>query len=311
MRIQQLEHRAPGADDVRIRVAVAGVSFVDVLVTEGAYQVKPPLPFVPGSEFAGVIDAVGPNVSSGRIGERVCASAFGGAFADEAIVPAAGAISIPNEMTFEQASVFPVSYFTAYHALIHRASLRAGETLCVLGAAGAVGYASVQIGQALGARVIACASDATKRAFILAGGADYAIDSGAPDWREQIMVLTERRGLDVIVDPIGGRLSELALRCAAWNGRHLIVGFATGDIPKIATSMPLLKGASLIGVETRQFGIRQPQKAAEVMPALINMYRRGDLAPAVAAAYPLEAFASAMNEARRGKLAGRIVLRMS
>ncbi|MBV9842343.1 MAG: NADPH:quinone oxidoreductase family protein [Sphingomonadaceae bacterium] len=308
--IEERDPGAPGRDEVRVRIHAAGVSFVDVLIAEGRYQLKPPLPFVPGSEVAGIIEAVGENVPSSRIGERVCAAAFGSAFSEVAVVAASQASRIPETMSFEEASVFRVSYATAYHALAHRGSLQRGEIVCVLGAAGAVGYAAVQIGKALGATVIASASSPEKRAFALSGGADHAIDSNADDWRAQVKAASNDHGLDVVVDPVGDRFSEPAFRSLSWNGRHLVIGFAGGQIPKLATNLALLKGASLVGVDIRQFGIREPQNAAMLMPAITALYEAGRIRPPVASTYSIDGFAEAMLEAKAGRTAGRVVIRM-
>ena len=300
----------PGPGKIRMKVHAAGVSFVDVLVAEGKYQLQPPLPFVPGSEFAGVIEAVGEGVDPARIGQRVCGSGFGAAVAEAAVIPAKLALPIPDAMSFEQASVFRVSYATAYHALVQRARLKAGEVLCVLGAAGAVGYASIQIGKALGATVIASASTKEKRDFALSGGADHAIDSNADDWRAQVKEASGGHGLDVVIDPLGDRFTEPAFRSLAWNGRHLVIGFAAGQIPKLPTNLALLKGASLIGVDIRQLGIFEPEMSEANIPALFDLYTAGHLRPPVASIYPLDRFADAMHEAKAGQSAGRVVIRM-
>jgi len=306
--LESIELAAPAFGEVRIRVHAAGVSFVDVLTAEGGYQVKPALPFVPGSEFSGVIEAVGEGTDVSRIGQRVYASGFGGAFSDAAIVPADAAFPMPEAMSFEEAAIFRVSYATGCYALRWRGQLKAGEHLCVLGAGGAVGYACVQIGKALGATVIASASTPEKRALALAGGADHVIDSGAEDWRAQLKAATGGRGPDVVADPLGGPHSEPAFRSLAWNGRHLVIGFAAGEIPRLATNLALVKGASLIGVDIRQFGLHEPGEAAKIAPALLELYSQGRLKPPIGRFYPLEDYAVAMNEARSGATAGRIVL---
>ncbi len=226
------------------------------------------------------------------------------------MIPAKLALPIPDAMSFEQASVFRVSYATAYHALVQRARLKAGEVLCVLGAAGAVGYASIQIGKALGATVIASASTKEKRDFALSGGADHAIDSNADDWRAQVKEASGGHGLDVVIDPLGDRFTEPAFRSLAWNGRHLVIGFAAGQIPKLPTNLALLKGASLIGVDIRQLGIFEPEMSEANIPALFDLYTAGHLRPPVASIYPLDRFADAMHEAKAGQSAGRVVIRM-
>jgi NADPH2:quinone reductase len=308
--IEERDPGTPGPGKIRMRTHAAGVSFVDVLVAEGKYQLQPPLPFVPGSEFAGVIEAVGEGVDPARIGERVCGSAFGAAVAEAAVIPAKMAIPIPDAMSFEEASVFRVSYATAYHALVQCGRIEAGEMLCVLGAAGAVGYAAIQIGKALGATVIASASTEEKRAFAKAGGADHVVDSNAEDWRAQVKAMSGDHGLDVVIDPLGDRFTEPAFRSLAWKGRHLVIGFAAGQIPKLPTNLALLKGASLIGVDIRQLGIFEPDVSEGNIPALFDLYRAGHLRPPVASTYPLDRFVEAMEEAKAGQTAGRVVIRM-
>lgn len=287
----------------------AGVGFVDVLVSEGGYQVKPTLPFVPGSEFAGVIEAVGEGVPPARLGERVAAGSFGGAFAERAVVPAVAARAIPDAMRFAEAAVFRVSYLTAYYALVRRGALKAGENVLVLGAGGAVGYAAVEVARALGGRVIASASSPDKRALALRAGAIAAIDSNAADWREQVKAAAGGT-VDIVVDPVGGEASERAFRALGWNGRHLVIGFAAG-LTKLPTNLTLVKGAALIGVDIRQYGIIEPDSVAADMTALFALYANGALRPAVAHEFPLDRFAEAMRTARAGQTAGRVVLTMA
>ena len=218
----------PSAGEVRISIRAAGISFVDVLTAAGGYQVKPPLPFIPGSEGAGVIEAIGSEVTDFAVGDRVVASGWGGLFAEAATLPARAVRRMPDALTFEEAAVFPVSYATAWHALIDRAKLQGGETLLVLGAGGATGYAAVQIGRHSGARVIGSASSSDKRALALAGGADAVIDARGEDWRDAVKAANGGKGVDVVFDPIGGEATEPAFRSLAWNGRHLVIGFPAG-----------------------------------------------------------------------------------
>ncbi|MET0249355.1 MAG: NADPH:quinone oxidoreductase family protein [Sphingobium sp.] len=301
---------APAPGQVRLRTHAAGVSYVDVLIAQGLYQVKPPLPFVPGSEYAGVIEAVGSDVDPARVGERVMASGFGAALGEAATIPAKMAIPIPDSMDFATASIFRVSYATAYYALVQRGALQPGETVLVLGAGGAVGYAAVEIAKALGARVIASASSAEKRALALRGGADAAVDARSPTWREDVKGANDGRPVDLVVDPVGGDASESAFRSLAWKGRHLVIGFAGGHIPKIATNLALLKGAALLGVDIRQFGEREPQAAQADLDAIFDIHRVGKLHPPIARTYPLDDFAAAMADAKQGIRAGRVVVTM-
>lgn len=305
--ILPLDPGDPGPGQIRIAIAAAGVSFVDHLIASGSYQVKPPLPFVPGSEFAGTIDAVGPGGNSERIGERVMGSGVGGGFANYAIVQADAATPVPDGMGFEEAAIFKVSYSTAYHALVQRGRLKSGETLLVLGAGGAVGLAAIEIGKALGAHVIASAGK-LRHAVAERAGADAVIESRSETWREDLGRVTGGRGPDVVLDPVGGLSTEPALRSIAWNGRHLVIGFAAGSIPKISTNLALLKGASIVGVDIRQFGIKEPGEAARNIEALFALYDAGLLRPLVGRVYPMTAFAQAMDEAFRGTADGRVVL---
>jgi NADPH2:quinone reductase len=307
-RFEELETPPPPEDHVRVAVRAAGVSFVDVLMAAGRYQVKPPLPYIPGTEFSGVIEAIGPGVSGFSIGERVFAGGFGGGFAEAATVPAKSVRAIPDSMSFEDAAVFRVSYSTGYYALVQRGNLQPGETLLVLGAGGAVGQAAIQLGKALGASVIASASSPSKRALALASGADHAIETGAADWRDQIKRLTDGRGVDVVIDPVGGAATELAFRSLAWKGRLLVIGFTAGEIPKIAANLALLKGASLVGVDIRQFGLYEPETAADNIQRVLDLYAQGKLRPVIAERRPLEDFVAAMKLAEAGATAGRIVL---
>lgn len=298
----------PGPGEVQIVIKAAGVSYVDVLTAAGNYQVKPPVPFIPGSECAGVIAGLGEGATGFAIGDAVVASAWGGLFAAAANIKAASVRPAPQALSFAEAAVFPVSYYTARYALVHRAQLQPGETLLVLGAGGATGYAAVQLGKHLGAKVIASASSEAKRALAVAGGADAVVDARAEDWREQVKAANDGRGIDVVFDPVGGAASEPAFRSLGWNGRQLVVGFTAG-IAALKTNLPLLKGASLIGVDLRQFGLNQPELAAQNMTEVFAL--AGVLRPAVAKTYPLEQFAAAMAAAAAGSEAGRIVLTMS
>lgn len=301
----------PGPGQVRIRTHACGVSYVDVLIAQGLYQIKPPLPFIPGSEFSGVIEAVGAGVDPSRIGQRVMASGFGAALAGAAVIPARAALPIPDGMDFPTAAIFRVSYATSYHALVQRGALAEGETVLVLGAGGAVGYAAIEIARALGARVIASASSDAKRNLALRGGADAVVDARSASWREDVKAANHGQPVDVVVDPVGGDASEPAFRSLAWKGRHLVIGFAGGHIPKIPANLALLKGASLVGVDIRQFGEYEPDQAAANITALLDLFRAGKLHPPIARTWPLEQFAAAMADARSGRLAGRVVVVMN
>lgn len=294
---------------VRVDIRAAGISFVDVLTASGNYQVKPPVPFVPGSEAAGVVLEIGAGVTALKPGDRVVCTGWGGLFASEAVLPQRMVRALPDGIGFAEAAVVPVSYSTAWHALVDRAAIRPGETLLVLGAGGATGYAAVQVAKHLGARVIASASSEAKRALALAGGADVAVDARADDWRDQVKAANEGKPVDVVFDPVGGAATDPAFRCLGWNGRHLVVGFP-GGMTTLRTNLALIKGASLIGVDIRQFGEYEPDRAEANRAETFRLAAQGVLRPAIAQRYPLEQFRTAMDEAARGESAGRIVLTM-
>jgi NADPH2:quinone reductase len=297
----------PGPGQVRIAVKAAGVSFVDVLVSEGRYQVRPAVPFTPGSECAGVVEAVGDQVAGFAVGQKVVATGWAAMFADVVNAPATNVWPMPGRLSFEEAAVFAVSYTTVWHALVDRGELKAGETLLVLGAGGATGFAAVQIGAWLGARVIASASSEAKRALALAGGAHAAVDARSDAWREDVKAANAGKPIDVVFDPVGGAGLEPAFRTLGYKGRHLVVGF-TGGIPALPANLPLLKGASLVGVNISQLAQAEPERARANHERVLALAEEGVFAPAVAKTYPLEAFAEAMAEAARGESAGRILL---
>lgn len=303
-----LEPIAP--HQIRIAIRATGISFVDVLTAAGNYQVKPPLPFIPGSECAGIVEDIGSQVSGFAIGDKVVGSGWGGLFAETVNLPAQAVRLMPAALSFEEAAVFPVSYATAWHALVDRARLQPGETLLVLGAGGATGYAAIQIAKHLGAHVIGSASSEAKRALALAGGADAVVDARSDDWRGQVKAANNGKGVDVIFDPVGGTATDPAFRSLGWNGRHLIIGFPAG-IAAVRTNLPLLKGASLIGVDIRQFGIFEPDKSEANRDTVFQLASEGSLRPAIARTYRLEDFRAAMEDAAAGKSAGRIVLTMN
>ena len=296
-----------GANDVRIAVKAAGVSFVDVLVAEGRYQVRPQVPFTPGSECAGIVEAVGSAVEGIDVGQKVIASGWAGMFADVVTVAAPAVWPMPKSLSFHEASVFAVSYATAWHALIDRGWLKSGEALLVLGAGGATGYAAVQIGAYVGARVIASASSAAKRELALAGGAHTAIDARSGDWRNVVKSANGGSAIDVVFDPVGGDASEMAFRTLGWNGRHLVVGFPAG-IAALPNNLPLLKGASLVGVNLSLLSATQPRWARANQARVLALASEGRFRPVIAASYSLEHFAEAMADAVTGERAGRIVL---
>jgi NADPH2:quinone reductase len=307
-RLLDVEVPKPAAEQVLVRVHACGMGYVDALVALGRYQVKPPLPFTPGQEIGGVVEAVGAGVSALKVGDRVMASLFGGGLAEYVALPASAAQVIPAELSFAQAAGFRVNYVTALHGLADRAALEPGERLLVLGAAGGVGTAAVQIGRLLGAEVIAAASTPEKRAFAQAQGAQRVIDTNPEGWRERLKEACGGRGPDVVFDPVCGPLFELAFRSQSWRGRHLVVGFAGGPIPKLPVNLPLMKGASLVGVDVRQFFLFEAERARSHLRRLFAWVAEGLLSPAVGRRFPLEDFAEAMQFAMSGAGSGKTVI---
>ena len=306
--VEELPSPRPGPGEVVISVKAASVNFPDVLIIQNRYQFKPPLPFSPGSELAGVVKEVGAGVRQFHPGDRVMAFTTYGAFAEEVKTEATRLVPMPQAMDFPTGAAFLLTYGTSDHALRDRAALEAGETLLVLGAAGGVGLAAVEIGKALGARVIACASSEEKLAVCRAHGADATIDYAAEDLRERIKALTEGRGVDVVYDAVGGPYSEPAFRSLAWRGRHLVVGFAAGEIPKLPLNLALLKGASLVGVFWGDFARREPRAFAESLAQLGRWYAEGKLRPHVSRKLPLEKAADALKLMAARQVKGKVVL---
>ncbi len=307
--LREFDPGPPGPGELRVRIHVAGISYVDVLTAMGKYQFHPSLPFIPGSEYAGVVEAVGEGVSTFAVGDRVNGSGMGGIFSQVSNFVAANVNKVADGMDLETAAIFPVNYLTAWHALVDRGRSQAGETLLVLGAAGGTGFAAIQVGKHLRLRVIASASSADKRAAALAGGADAAVETGAADWRDQVKAANGGKAIDLVFDPVGGDATELAFRTLGYDGRHLVIGFPAG-IAALKTNLPLLKCASLVGVQVRGAGIERPETMAADRIAVQEMVRAGVVKPAIARRYALADYAEAMNAAYGGKEAGRIVLRM-
>jgi NADPH2:quinone reductase len=306
--VEQAAPLQPGRGQVVVSVKACGVNFPDTLIIRGLYQFKPEPPFSPGSEVAGIVKAVGAGVERVKPGDRVIAfSAFGG-FAEELLADAGGLIPMPPAMDFDTAASFVMTYGTSIHALKDRAHLRPGETLLVLGAAGGIGLAAVEIGKAMGAKVIAAASSDEKLAVCRQHGADAVINYSNEDLKARISALTDRQGVDVIVDPVGGAYSEPALRGMAWNGRFLVVGFTAGDIPRIPLNLALLKGCSIVGVFWGSFAARDPRRNHENLRELLGWFEAGHLKPRISARYPLERAADALNDILQRKVIGKAVL---
>lgn len=297
----------PGKGEVRIKVAACGVGFVDALVALGRYQVKPSLPHVPGAEIGGVVDALGPGVTGFALGERILAQVRGG-FAEYAIAPERAVSRIPERMSMNQAASFRVSYGTALHALRDRAALKAGETLVVIGAAGGVGLAAVQVGRLLGANVIGVASTERKRAAVSAAGAAVTLDRTVEGWRDRLKAVAPH-GVDVVFDPVSGPLLQPAFRSLGWGGRYLIVGFAGGDIPALPVNLPLLKGAALVGVDYRQFGaVFEAEAAASELEELLAWVAKGELDVPVGRTFPFGEYRDALEYALSGDGTGKTIL---
>lgn len=298
----------PGAGEVVISNKAASVNFPDVLIIQNKYQFKPPLPFAPGSELAGVVKEIGEGVTNFKPGDKVIAVTTFGAFAEEVKTEAARLLPMPQGMSFEEAASFVLTYGTTDHALRDRGQLKPGEILLVLGAAGGVGVAALEIGKAMGARVIACASSDEKLDVCRQHGADETINYTTEDLRERIKALTGGKGVDVIYDAVGGPYTEPAFRSIAWRGRHLVIGFAAGDIPKLPLNLALLKGASVVGVFWGDFTRREPKQFAESAGQLARWYREGKLKPHVSATFPLAKAADAMNLLASRKAKGKVVV---
>ena len=299
----------PSSGEVVVDIMAAGVNFPDVLIIQNKYQFKPELPFTPGNELAGIVSAVGDGVDAFKAGERVFGFVQNGAFGEQLSVPANTLIRMNDAMDFDTAAALTLTYGTSYHAVVDRAQLKAGETMLVLGAAGGVGLAAIEIGKAIGAKVIAAASTDDKLAVCRAHGADECINYSSEDLREGIKRTTNGKGPDVIYDPVGGAYTEAAFRSIAWRGRHLVIGFANGEIPKLPLNLALLKGASVVGVFWGDFVRREPQAHAAAMRELMQWQAEGKIRPHVSATYALADVPQALNDMASRKVTGKIVIR--
>ena len=297
---------APGR--VLMRVEAASVNYPDALMVQGKYQFKPELPFIPGFEVAGVIDAVGEGVTHVKRGERALAICGAGGFAELVLADADAVFLLPPHVDTASAAAMPLAYATSYHALLDRAKLAAGETLLVLGAGGGVGSAAIQLGKIIGATVIAAASSREKLEVARRCGADHMIDYSAGDFRAQLRDVAGSRGVDVVYDPVGGAYSEPALRSTAWEGRYLVVGFAGGEIPRIPLNLTLLKGSSIVGVFWGEFRRRSPLRAAQQIEQLVAWLSEGRINPLVSARYPLSEAVRALESILERSVVGKVVL---
>ena len=305
---QELPTPAPKAGEVLIAIKAASLNFPDLLIVQNKYQMKPPLPFVPGSEYAGVIEAVGEGVKHLAVGQHVACLSGTGGFATHTIAPAALCMPLPAGFPFVDAAAFIMIYATSHHALIDRAQLKAGETVLVLGAAGGVGTAAIQIAKIAGARVIAAASTDEKCALCKSIGADDTINYTTENLRERIKELTGGKGPDVIYDPVGGDMSEQAFRSIAWRGRHLVVGFASGPTPSLPLNLPLLKGASIVGVFWGGFAKAEPKANAAMMAELAGWYAAGKIKPVIDSTMPMAELKAAYAHMGSRGVKGKLVM---
>ncbi len=308
MRFQTLPMPEPAAGEVRIAIEAASLNFPDLLIVEGKYQFKPALPFVPGAEFAGRVDAVGAGVKHLRVGDAVAAIAGTGGFATHACVDATRVLPLPPGFATRDGAAFAFTYGTSHHALIDRAQLKAGETVLVLGAAGGVGTAAVQIAKAAGARVIAAASSDEKCALCRDIGADETLNYSTQNIRETLKALTGGQGPDVVYDPVGGDLAEPVFRSIAWRGRYLVVGFAGGGIPALPWNLALLKGASVVGVFWGDFVKREPQASAAALQQLAQWYAAGLIKPVIDQALPMAELPAAFARMGTRQVRGKMLL---
>jgi len=306
--VEQVPSPRAGKGQVVVSVKAAGVNFPDTLIIQGKYQFKPEPPFSPGGEVAGVIKEIGEGVTRLKRGDRVIAASTFGGFAEEMLADADKVIAMPDAMEFVPASAFVLTYGTSYHGLKDRAQLKPGETLLVLGASGGVGLAAIQLGKAMGARVIAAASSDAKLQVCRDNGADELINYASEDLRARVKAITAGRGVDVVYDPVGGPYSEPALRDMAWKGRFLVVGFAAGDIPKVPLNLALLKGCSIVGVFWGAFTRAEPDNNRRNNEELMQLYLAGKIKPHIHATYPLERAVEALNEVLNKRVSGKVVL---
>lgn len=308
LRVDEVPDPTPAQGEVLIEVKAAGVNFPDVLLSYGKYQFKPAPPFVPGGEAAGVVTALGPGVTSLRVGDRVATTAIHGSFAEKIVASEVSVVKLPDAVSFEVGAATLLTYATTYHALVDRAALKKGETLLVTGAAGGVGIAAVELGRVLGANVIAAASTDEKIAFCKEHGAAEGINYSREDLKERAKVLTKGNGANVVYDPVGGPLAEAALRSIAWEGRFLVVGFAAGEIPKIPLNLALLKGCQIVGVFWGAFVAREPERNRANCDALFAMVADGSLKPHVDSVLPFDRAGDALRRMEQRAVMGKLVL---
>jgi NADPH2:quinone reductase len=307
--VSEISAPAVGPGQLGVEVRASGCNFFDILLVQGRYQVKPPFPFVPGGEVAGVVREVGAGVRGFAPGDRVLAAVPIGGYAERIALPAAFAHRMPEGMSFDEGAALPIVYPTSYAGLVFRAGLLRGETLLVHAAAGGVGLAAVQIGKALGARVIATAGGAEKVRVALEAGADDGIDYASEDFVERVKALTGGRGADVIYDSVGGDVFDRSLKCIAWNGRLLVIGFAGGTIPSVAANRILLKNIAVVGLHWGAYLKNEPQRVPETYAALFRLYGEKQIRPVIYHGYPLEEAPAALAALGSRQTHGKVVLR--
>jgi NADPH2:quinone reductase len=310
MAVEEVERPEPQAGEIIIRVKAVGLNFFDTLIIAGKYQYRPALPFSPGAEVSGTVTRIGGSIAGFAEGDRVMAFTGWGGAREEVTVKAERVVAMPKNIGFETAAAVQVTYGTSLHALKDRASISAGETLAVLGAAGGTGQAAVELGKLMGARVIAVASSDEKLEFCKSVGADEVVNSVREDVRERIKILTQGRGADVIFDPVGGSLSENAFRAIGWGGRYLVIGFAAGDIPRLPLNLPLLKGAAVVGVFWGEHVEREPELHKRNLGSLVGWLCDGSIRPRIDRSFPLEEAASAFAAIAGREIKGKAVLRL-
>jgi NADPH2:quinone reductase len=310
LRIADVPAPVAGPGQVVIAVTAASVNFPDALIVQGKYQTKPALPFIPGAELAGTIAAVGEGVEKSLLGTPVLTVSGRGAFAEQIVVKADAALPLDAAIDVATAAALPLTYGTAYHALLDRAQLQAGETLLVLGAGGGVGLAGIELGKILGATVIAAASSREKLDAAASRGATHLINYTTEDLRTRLKEITGDRGVDVVCDPVGGAHAEPALRATGWRGRYLVIGFAAGDIPRVPLNLTLLKGSAIVGVFWGEFMRREPQRGATELAQLIAWLREGRLRPLITARYPLANAGAALAAIYERKVTGKLLITM-
>jgi NADPH2:quinone reductase len=309
LQVDALPAAEPGPGEVRVHVQACGISYFDLLIARGGYQWRPPLPFTGGSEFAGTVEALGPGTDGVlAVGDRVGGSVSIGAWTQQLCVPASGLHRVAPQAPLDEAAVLFMPYGTSLYALRERGQLQPGETLLVLGATGTVGAAALQLGRVLGARVIGAATGAAKCAAVRAAGADAVVDLADADWKDQVKALAGPNGVDVVADPVGGAFTDTAFRTLGWGGRHLVLGFASGQIGSLRGNLTIVKGASLVGVDLRQFRERQPDAARRLMQDVAALHRDGRIQPLIAARWPLAQHVQACAQAGDRATVGRVLL---